>query len=114
MIVRLLHTGMHVPPISRRRLWVAPNQPVHLVAGLRFTPTISRYRGEGRLTLEDWHGTTLLPLVPFLHARLGLWIVPRAVELGAANWPMRYLIEIALAQPVGHHPALHQQEVTKP
>ena len=113
MIVRLLHTGMHVPPISRRRLWVAPNQTVHLVAGASFTLSLTG-TGAGRLTLAGPDPVALLPLSPFLHAPLGLWIIPRAVEIGAANWPMRYLMEIALAQPVGPHPALHQQEVTKP
>lgn len=108
MIFHLLNTGLHVDQCARRRLWVTPNQSVHLVSGVSFK--IVQFVG-GLLTtpyleFSDAEGITQVPLAVQLRADLGLVFIPRSMELGARKVPMRFLMEIALAKADGNLPGL--------
>lgn len=107
-LFHLLNTGYHVDPIARRRLWVVPNQPVHLVSGVRFC---IRQAAPGLLytpvfEFSDPDETVRVPLAVQIRADLGLVFIPRAMELGARRIPVRFLVEIALAASGGNMPGL--------
>lgn len=98
---KLLNTGYYVPPIARRRLWVAPNEPVHLASGVRFV--VEQIPVPGFL-FTDENDVARTPLTVHLRTDLGLVFIPRAMELGARDMPVRFLIEIALLKTAGNLP----------
>lgn len=112
-VFRLLRTGMYLPPVARRRLWMAPGQTLHLASGARVRILVRR---EGvDLSIVHRGVIDLRPLDLYPRPDLGLIFIPRAVELGARNWPVRFLLEIALSKAAGNTPGhAISKEVTKP
>lgn len=108
MIFRLLNTGLNVPHTARRRLWVVPNQPVHLITGVSFRVVLVRGSVLSRPYIEftDPESVDLVPLAVQLRTDIGLVFIPRAVELGPNQTPLRFLFEIALATSGGNMPGL--------
>lgn len=104
MIVQLLTTGMRVAPVSRRRFWLATGEPAELLTGLRVW-VFPGARSPG-LAIKDHLTTACVPLGPVYRRPEGIWIIPRAVELGARNWPVRYLMEVALGDTAGSLPGI--------
>lgn len=104
MIIRLLNTGLTSSVTARRRLWVVPGQRVHLVSGVSFCLMVTR---EGTvIEFRDPSETIRHSLAVVLRNDVGLVFIPRAVELGALNWPMRHLMEIALTKSAAQLPGL--------
>ncbi len=98
MIIRLLNTfGLDHPRPYRRRVWLMPHQVVELATCRAFILRNERLRA-WRLCVHH-HG----PGDPYRFYVLdagkidvppsGLRVIPRAVELGACLYPLRWLLE---------------------
>ncbi len=97
MIIRLLNTvDLSHPRPYRRRLWLAPHQIVDLVTCRAFILRNQRLRA-WRLCVHDEQRNTyrffVLDAGTIHLPGNGLRINPRAVELGAGRYPMRWLLE---------------------
>ena len=104
MIIQLVHTGYHVPRLSRRRFWLSLGEEVELVCGVKLS--VLRMFGEDQFCFEDDGIPEFTPLSVQLRTDIGLAFIPRAIELGLRDFPMRYLIEATLLKQKGTVPGL--------